>query len=337
MLGGAAGVAAGRTGRRGSFVALAGNDAPGRREDRARRPRARSSRSPSPRWRRSSPDLLPALQASRAAVGRLAARGRAPGRTGRQPAHAQRPRRRGGRARAGAADRRRAAPADAVGHAGRRSRVQRRAHRHGAPSACRAPPIGRRTRSGRSTRGSSNASAPCPASNRRRSRPGVLQPLLANSATFSFEGKPLPPPEQRLEYPDRVRLAGVLRDHRRRASRAGRIVHRAGPRPRAAGRRSSTRRSPAAVWPGEDPIGRRLQAGDGTDQRPWMTVVGVVKDLRRARRQAADPRRDLCLHAADDAADADAGGPHVGRSVCGDAGDPARAAGASIRSCRCSG
>src|SRR4029453_584725 len=36
-----------------------------------------------------------------------------------------------------------------------------------------------------------------------------------------------------------------------------------------------------AVWPGEDPIGKRLKPGDGNDNRPWITVVGVVKDLRR--------------------------------------------------------
>jgi putative ABC transport system permease protein len=37
-----------------------------------------------------------------------------------------------------------------------------------------------------------------------------------------------------------------------------------------------------SVWPGEDPIGRRLRRGDGANGQPWITVVGVVKDLRRA-------------------------------------------------------
>jgi len=37
------------------------------------------------------------------------------------------------------------------------------------------------------------------------------------------------------------------------------------------------------VWPGEDPLGRRLKPGDGSNpQAPWLTVVGVVRDLRRA-------------------------------------------------------
>jgi predicted permease len=38
-----------------------------------------------------------------------------------------------------------------------------------------------------------------------------------------------------------------------------------------------------SAWPGEDPLGRRLRPGDGSNpQVPWLTVVGVVKDLRRA-------------------------------------------------------
>jgi predicted permease len=32
-------------------------------------------------------------------------------------------------------------------------------------------------------------------------------------------------------------------------------------------------------WPGADPIGRRIRMGSNT-QRPWMTVVGVVRDVR---------------------------------------------------------
>ena len=32
-------------------------------------------------------------------------------------------------------------------------------------------------------------------------------------------------------------------------------------------------------WPGQDPIGKRLRMGSST-KRPWMTVVGLVKDVR---------------------------------------------------------
>lgn len=37
----------------------------------------------------------------------------------------------------------------------------------------------------------------------------------------------------------------------------------------------------ARVWPGQDPIGRRLRLGS-TDDQPWRTIVGVVKTTRSA-------------------------------------------------------
>ena len=35
-------------------------------------------------------------------------------------------------------------------------------------------------------------------------------------------------------------------------------------------------------WPGQSPLGRRMRAGGEDSQAPWMTVVGVIKDARRA-------------------------------------------------------
>jgi predicted permease len=35
-----------------------------------------------------------------------------------------------------------------------------------------------------------------------------------------------------------------------------------------------------AYWPGQDPIGRRIRMGVDDVNRPWMTVVGVVKNVR---------------------------------------------------------
>ena len=41
-------------------------------------------------------------------------------------------------------------------------------------------------------------------------------------------------------------------------------------------------------WPNEDPVGRRLRFGAGPDnQAPWMTIVGVVGDTKRAGVDAA--------------------------------------------------
>ena len=34
-------------------------------------------------------------------------------------------------------------------------------------------------------------------------------------------------------------------------------------------------------WPAEDPVGRRFKFGDTSSNAPWMTIVGVVGDMRR--------------------------------------------------------
>lgn len=35
------------------------------------------------------------------------------------------------------------------------------------------------------------------------------------------------------------------------------------------------------LWPGKDPIGKRLHLGSLTSSAPWMTVIGVVEDMKR--------------------------------------------------------
>jgi putative ABC transport system permease protein len=34
-------------------------------------------------------------------------------------------------------------------------------------------------------------------------------------------------------------------------------------------------------WPAEDPIGKRFKAGGAESGNPWLTIVGVVGDMRR--------------------------------------------------------
>jgi predicted lysophospholipase L1 biosynthesis ABC-type transport system permease subunit len=34
-------------------------------------------------------------------------------------------------------------------------------------------------------------------------------------------------------------------------------------------------------WPGEDPIGRRLKWGDASSTAPWLTIVGIVGDVKQ--------------------------------------------------------
>lgn len=37
------------------------------------------------------------------------------------------------------------------------------------------------------------------------------------------------------------------------------------------------------AWPGQDPVGRRIRRGRSSDTRPWLTVVGVVGDIKEDR------------------------------------------------------
>jgi predicted permease len=103
--------------------------------------------------------------------------------------------------------------------------------------------------------------------------------MLANSGVFAFEGKPLPPPEQRAEYPVENVSPGFFETIGAQLA-AGRTF-RDGDTDRTAPVVIVNEALARSVWPGEDPIGKRLKPGDGTDTNPWNTVVGVVKDLRR--------------------------------------------------------
>ncbi len=108
---------------------------------------------------------------------------------------------------------------------------------------------------------------------------GILMPLLANSGIYSIEGKPRPPAEERVEYPFEVvspgyfetlgidLAAGRTFDSRDNADAARAVII-----------NETLARS---AWPGQDPIGGRIRSGGEDSQAPWMTVVGVIKDVRR--------------------------------------------------------
>ena len=108
---------------------------------------------------------------------------------------------------------------------------------------------------------------------------GVLLPLLANSGIYSIEGIPDPPPGQRIEYPTEIVSPGFFET-------LGITL--------AAGRSFDSRdhaEAPRAVivnetfarlaWGDRDPIGRRIKPGTADSEQPWMTVVGVIDDVRR--------------------------------------------------------
>jgi predicted permease len=98
---------------------------------------------------------------------------------------------------------------------------------------------------------------------------------------YTVEGKPVRDPDDvpitghRVVTPDYLRLLGV------RLTR-GRLLS-----------ESDTADAPRVVviteelarqaWPGEDPVGRRIRRGRATDTYPWLTVVGVVADVKEDR------------------------------------------------------
>jgi putative ABC transport system permease protein len=109
---------------------------------------------------------------------------------------------------------------------------------------------------------------------------GVLQPLVTNSGIFSAEGQPLPPPEQRVEYPFEAVSPGFFEALRIRLLR-GRTFTEAdhAEAPRVVIVNHTLARD---LWGDQDPIGRRLRSGGETSQAPWMTVIGVIADVHRS-------------------------------------------------------
>jgi len=50
-------------------------------------------------------------------------------------------------------------------------------------------------------------------------------------------------------------------------------------------------------WPGRDPIGKRIRMGSASTSRPWMSVVGVIKDVRHNGLTAAIKEKFYVPHA----------------------------------------
>jgi putative ABC transport system permease protein len=98
-----------------------------------------------------------------------------------------------------------------------------------------------------------------------------------NIASFSIEGRPDPPPEQvqdaeyRVVSPDYFGVMGVsvvrgqlFTERDRAGGTAVAVVNEAMAR---------------RYWPGEDPIGKRINLGN-PEKSPWRAIVGVVRDIR---------------------------------------------------------
>jgi putative ABC transport system permease protein len=108
---------------------------------------------------------------------------------------------------------------------------------------------------------------------------GVLMPLLASSGVMTIEHKP-PKPGPQIEYPREIVSPGYFETLGARL---------------AAGRTFTTQDHADATlvtvvnetfardaWPDQDPLGRRIRFGGPQSRAPWLTVIGVVGDLRRS-------------------------------------------------------
>jgi putative ABC transport system permease protein len=108
---------------------------------------------------------------------------------------------------------------------------------------------------------------------------GVLMPLVTNSSSMSIEGKPDPPAGQQIEYPVEAVSPGFFETLEIKLA-AGRTFT----------EQDHADAPPTAVvnetfanlaWPGQDPLGRRIKFGDAASQQPWITVVGLIRDVVR--------------------------------------------------------
>ena len=109
---------------------------------------------------------------------------------------------------------------------------------------------------------------------------GVLQPLVTRSSVFSIEGKPFPPPEERVEFPIENVSPGFFETVDMKLAEGRFFTH----QDTAEATRVIVINETFAkyAWPGQSAVGRRIKNGAPDGQAPWLTVVGVIKDARRA-------------------------------------------------------
>lgn len=105
-----------------------------------------------------------------------------------------------------------------------------------------------------------------------------LEREIAYDSVFSVEGRPPPNPNDvpitshRLVSPDYLKTLGVTLIK-------GRLIDetdRAGKPPVVVISQELARQA----WPGEDPLGKRIKRVRPNQDFPWMTVIGVVKDVK---------------------------------------------------------
>ena len=102
---------------------------------------------------------------------------------------------------------------------------------------------------------------------------------LPNSTNFTIEGKPPFPTAEQIETPVDTVTPSYFRTMGIALLRGREFTEQDGLESQPVTIINDT--FAQRFWPGEDPIGQRYKFGDSTSDAPWMTVVGVVGDMRR--------------------------------------------------------
>ncbi len=122
-----------------------------------------------------------------------------------------------------------------------------------------------------------------------RALPGVVAASAVNHVPLAgdrfgmqltIEGRPIPAPGNTPKAVYRVAMPGYFNTMRIRLQQGRDFTDR------------DTESAPGVVilnstaarnfWPGENPIGKRLRRGDAQSKTPWLTVVGVLADLKQS-------------------------------------------------------
>ena len=108
---------------------------------------------------------------------------------------------------------------------------------------------------------------------------GVFMEALPNSTVFTIEGRPPDPPGQFIEVPFDMVSVGYF-ETLQVAPVAGRVFNESDQAEslRVAVINQSMQET---FWPGQDPLGKRFSFDNPGPDAQWITVVGVIRDLRR--------------------------------------------------------
>jgi predicted permease len=107
----------------------------------------------------------------------------------------------------------------------------------------------------------------------------VFLSLTPNSGSFTVEGKPSPPPEQQIEATTDAVSPNYFQAMRVPLVKGRFFDERDGPNTTPVVLINDTMAK--RFWSGEEPVGKRFKFGGPNSTAPWLTVVGVVRDMRR--------------------------------------------------------